>query len=381
MSKYNNKQTFFDLIVCDFDTALFKSARMVEEDYVIIRNKKTGLEMEYPNKTLFWGRSEKTITGDLGKWCDFIGWNASRDDYEIESHVRIKKEYEDDPLEHAFREFNKKVGSIKNANIAQDYLLVIGGTLENFRYEEAKIQPYKGKRKEKPLIFQDLKDKVVSQYRSRIKLAEGCEADDVLGWYATENQREFTKTGKYPYILAYIDKDLKQLWGASINIENLTQGIEYITPKEAVKYLCIQLLKGDKATDNILGLGKLSEETREMYGLRKGSGVGDVAANTILDSAKTSKEMLIRVVDAYKKSYPEKTLLDDGLTEYTWKDFLRENAILLWMQRFENEKFDIIQFLEKELKLNLDDIDLHAVTDESGKKQIINKTKEEIKNV
>src|SRR5690606_24481081 len=122
-----------------------------------------------------------------------------------------------------------------------------------------------GKRKEKPLIFQDLKDKVVSQYRSRIKLAEGCEADDVLGWYATENQREFTKTGKYPYVLAYIDKDLKQLWGASINIENLTQGIEYITPKEAVKYLCIQLLKGDKATDNILGLGKLSEETREMY--------------------------------------------------------------------------------------------------------------------
>lgn len=375
-NKYDNGQTYFSKIILDFDTALFKAARSVEEDYVIVKNKKTGVEKEYRTQTEFFGRSEKVLGGVLGDWCEFVGWNLTRGDFEITKHSRIKSDFEDDPVEYAMREFNLHVGRVKNSNVAEDYLIVIGGFEKNFRYDVAKIQPYKGARKEKPIVFADLKDKVIAQYKNKIQLAEGCEADDVLGWYATENQETFRKTGEYPYVLGYIDKDLKQLWGPSVNLDKITSGITYISPKESTEYFCIQLLKGDKATDNILGVGEISQETREMYGIRKGNGVGDVAANAILEGSKNGREMFVRVVDTYKKAYPEPITLESG-DIYTWKDFLRENALLLWMQRKEGQRFDIIEFLEKEAKIDLEKVDLIA-EEINGKKQI--KQKEETSN-
>src|SRR5690606_18010061 len=194
-----------------------------------------------------------------------------------------------------------------------------------------------------------LKEDVFSQYKKKIHVANGVESDDVCGMYAAKNQDIFLRTGTYPYVLCFEDKDLKQLWGPWIHFGRKEEGIQWITPLEAATHFAAQLLKGDKAVDNIQGLPDLAIETREKYSLRKGKGCGDVAAETILRGCKDIKEVFTRVVDTYKLYYGEevhevKTHRGETL-KYTWKDFLNENARLLFMLRTEDVNWDIFSGL------------------------------------
>jgi hypothetical protein len=350
MTEYNNGQKKFEKIIVDSDTALYMAARSVEEDYVLVKCVKTGQEREFKNISEFQGLTRK---GEVGGWLknmvvDFLGVELSRDAFEITQHVRLKPSITNH-LESAELQFSYFVKSIKDLNVADDYVLCIGGT-GNFRYEVAKILPYKGERKEKPIVFQELKDKVFTQYKNKLDIANNCESDDTLGIYSTINQAHFRKTGKYKYVLGYIDKDLKQLWGACINLNKKEEGVQFITPFEAAKHFATQLIKGDKGTDNIQGLPDLSLETKIKYSLRKVKGCGDVAADTILSGCTEAKQLFERVVECYRSFYGDGTHPVGELT-YTWKDFLKENALLLWMQRKKDQRFDIFEDLFKPLKI------------------------------
>lgn len=373
-NKYDNGQTFFDLVICDFDSALFRAAQYVEETYLVVKHKRSGKEMTFKNRTEFWGRKKNTIEGEVGKWSEFFGLAIDRDEFELTEHVKIKDEFSVDPVGEAFKHFNQSVGKIKNAHLATDYKLVIGGK-GNYRFEAAKVQPYKGHRKEKPIVFYELREKIIAQYGDRIEIADNREAEDILGWYGTENFQEFNKTGKWKYLLSYIDKDLLQIVSPYINYDHLKNGITFITPEAALHRFCLQLIIGDKAVDNILGLPDLHPLTREMYGLRNGSGCGEAAANGILETAKTPLEMMLRVADAYKKFYGADTVhvLSCG-TEYRWKDFLRETGILIRMEKFKDENYDIIDVLEIKMKQDLDALNLVLEIDpETKEKKIVNR--------
>jgi hypothetical protein len=365
-NKYDNGQTFFECAICDFDSALFRAAQYVEEKYIVVKCKRSGVELEFPNKTTFWGRQKNTITGEIGKWADFLGIAIERDDFEIVEKVRFKSDFEDDPLSEAFKEFNRAVGKVKNAHLAESYKLLIGGS-GNFRYDVAKIQPYKGGRKEKPLIFSELREKVIAQYGDKIEIHDGVEADDVVGWYSTENMKHFNETGKYKYILCFIDKDLKQLVSANANLDHLNNGITYTTPEEALDFFCFQLLKGDQ-TDAILGVPDIRPEIRSLFGLRNGSGCGDVAASTIIGSMEGGLQKPLICAYLYMDHYGKDKVytLADG-TEYRWRDFFRENARLLRMQRYPNEVYDVVDVLETMFKVDLDKLEVLKEVDEITK--------------
>lgn len=338
----NNGQKYFDLIICDFDTPLFQAAKQVQEDYVKVTNKATGVTWEYSefrNKTEFQGKNR---TGEVGKWLgainSFLGTSFTRDEFEIEQLTRLKPDIEDH-LEAAERAFAYEVKRIKDLQIADDYRLCIGGE-SNFRYGAATILPYKGERKEKPIVFAALKDKVLKQYASKLVIAEDCEADDVLGIYGARNQAIFRETGKYKYLLAYIDKDIKQIWGATLFLNKKEEGIKFITPFEAAHHFAFQCLKGDLSVDNIEGLPDLTPEIREKYGVRKGKGCGEAGALKVLESCTEIKELFERVVECYKAHFKD---------EYQF--YLRENALLLWMQRKKDQRFDIFTDLLDKLEI------------------------------
>lgn len=119
-----------------------------------------------------------------------------------------------------------------------DVRLFLSGK-NNFRYDIAKITPYKANRKkEKPLQYKNIREYLIEHKGAEV--SEEGEADDCLGINQTENT-----------YIASIDKDLLQISGNHYHLKKFTTS--YITEEEAFKNLCIQLLVGD-SVDNIPGL-------------------------------------------------------------------------------------------------------------------------------
>lgn len=348
-------QDRFEKIIVDADKHLITAAKSVQEDYIEVTYNKTGETLEFPGVQAFWGKT-KTLNGEALKWANFYGVDTSgdkKDLFTVTEKSRLRSDITDH-LEEALKQFSYNVGAIKRLPYAEDYVLCIGGE-GNFRYDVAKTLPYKGARKEKPIVFQDLKDRVFSQYKNKLDISNGYESDDKLGMYAAKNQAHFRKTGEYKYLLAYVDKDLKQLWGPWINFDRVEDGIQWITPLEACHHFCYQMLKGDKAVDNIQGLPDLAPETKERYNLRKVKGCGDVAATTILADCKTLQELLGKVVEEYKVYYKNPVTFvseSDGKEyTYTWKDYMNEVGRLIWMLRTENTEWNIFTDLLDKLKV------------------------------
>lgn len=311
----------------DCDTILFRAADSVQESYILVTNKHTSEQMEFSGVQKFWGMSPKKRDG---------GWIATQDqytadDFTVENKCRYKElpEGEESLVQWALGLIDFRVGAVKKNSNAKDYRLWIGGE-GNFRYDVAQIQPYKHGRKDKPMIFKELREAFTTKYKNKVCIArDNLEADDEVSIKGWESYNHYRKTGKHKYILAFVDKDIKMVPCLSLNYDKPELGIYSPTIVECCKAFCKQLLIGDRGTDNIPGL----------------KGIGDKTALKLLEGRNKPKEMYEAVVVAYKDFY--------GLEAFpftshrgvestrTWLDMLRENARLLYMLREPNEVYDI----------------------------------------
>lgn len=330
------KQTHFEKIVVDFDRILLIASSAMEVKTVIVKNIKTGEEAEFENISTFWGLG-KEPKALLGTFLRLLGVKSPKSDWEVTEKVQLNSDITNH-LEEAKRKVSYEVGKIKALNVADDYILCIGGK-DNFRYDVAVTQPYKGARGPKPLLFEEIREDFLAQYGKRVHVAEGWEADDTLGMYAAESQAHYRKTGKYKYILMYEDKDLRQFAHPMIHLVNQDEGIQEITPMGAATHFAKQMLEGDKSTDNIPGLGKISKDLKEKYKLRTTS-CGPATANAILKGCNDPKELFERVVEAYRESHGD-----------VWKEYINEQFRLLWMLRTPNIEVNIFNELLDKLKV------------------------------
>lgn len=341
----------FEKLICDADTWLLRAAKVVEQNYVIVRNKKTGVEKRFKNQTEFWGHHKKKEGGWLADTVDFLNVPAwvKPEHFEIEECVELNPDITDH-LKEAEKHFDFAVGRAKKLVDADDYLLLIGG-VGNFRYECAKRQPYKGERKAKPLVFAELKELITTKYKNKIELCNGIEADDQAGIYAWQNYQNYLKTKQWKYCFSYIDKDLNMLISPSVNPDKPEQGIHYQTPLEAARCFASQCLTGDR-TDHIAGVGKIGEEFYQDLNLKcRSGGVGKATALQILEDCTTPKQMFERVIAAYKNSFgtePHAFTTHTGEEiEWTWIDYLQDSARLLWMMRTPEDVYDIRVTLDR----------------------------------
>jgi hypothetical protein len=158
--------------------------------------------------------------------------------------------------------------------------------------------------------------------------------------YGKENAEHYAKTGKWKYCIALLDKDLKMIYSPQLNYDAVEEGVHIPTELECHKYYGKQLLCGDKAVDNIMGLPDISSELREKYGVRKGKSVGDTTAVKYLTTCESIKEVFERVVEAYRDYYGEEpfdfTDFRGDTYKSTWMDRLQEVAMLIYMNPLDN---------------------------------------------
>lgn len=342
----------YELVYLDADTPLFKAAKSVQTDYVIVRHKETDWEQRFSNITEFWGHHKKKEGGWLAKVNESKLRNklplVKPEDFEYEPLSELSEDIEDH-LSAAIEGFDRFIGKVKRLNFAEDYRIVLGGD-HNFRYEVAHIQPYKGKRAPKPLLFQEVKDAIKGKYKSKIIIAEDGEADDVLGTVGFENYKNFLATGKWRDCLGFIDKDLKMIISPQFNYDDPRPEIFIPTAEDAARHFVAQCLAGD-STDNILGVPNFTKEITEKYGLGSTRGVGLATAFKLLPEGISIKQMFERVVEAYRSYYgtekEELISFRGDKMHYNYMDYLQEAAILLWMQREKGERYDIKTTLDR----------------------------------
>lgn len=355
----SNIDYLYETCYVDFDTVLFRSAKMLQEDYIVVTNKR-GKKKEFKNVTSFYGRGKARDGGWIGEQNKERAEKGlpliSASDYTIETAARVKECPEPNMtiIEYGLSQIDYKVGDIKKASKARDYVLGIGGLLPNFRYDAAHIIPYKGERKAKPILFLELRDAFIQKYKNKVLIAkDGLEMDDEISIKGWESYKHFLKTGVHKYVIAFVDKDLRMTPCPSFNYDKVEEGISSPTIMECARAFAAQILSGDLSTDNILGLPNLNPEFCEKYGLAKPRGVGKATALQILEGCETVKEMYERVVEAYRTFYGEDefefTSHRGETSKRTWLDMLKENAILLYMLRDYSEAgcYDITVTLKR----------------------------------
>lgn len=121
----------------------------------------------------------------------------------------------------------------------RDYKAYLTGK-NNFRYEVATLQPYKGTRdkSKRPPHYKNIREYLTETWGAEV--TQGCEADDVIG----EQQGEGT-------VICSVDKDFRTIPGNFFHIA--TGNLEYITEEEAKLNFWVQMLIGD-TSDNIPGI-------------------------------------------------------------------------------------------------------------------------------
>ena len=336
----------YEICHVDFDTVLFRAAKSCQTDFIMVKHKKIKWQKRFEGVSKFYGLGKAKNKGWIGEE------NTKREkagkplisveDFIIEECSELRDDH-DVVLEDAINQIDYAVGRIKKHSEAEDYKLYVGDG-GNFRYDLANILPYKGNRKDKPLLFLELKEKFVEKYKNKVVLIKDQEVDDALGIIGYNNYKQFLKTKKYKDVLSFVDKDLKMILSPSFNYDKVEEGISTPTPEEAARYFCSQLLSGDKTTDNIQGLPNFSPEFQQKHNTGKTRGIGKATSNSLVEG-KSIKEMFSLVIEAYKSYYGEEKkefVSFRGETfSWNWLDYLKENATLLWMRREEGEIYNI----------------------------------------
>lgn len=141
-------------------------------------------------------------------------------------------------LDKAIEELELFIKDLKKELRAKDIVFCFS-TPPNWRNQI--LPSYKSNRKkEKPSLFYALKDYIMTEFVCKTK--PSLEADDVIGIMAT------LKPGKY--VIASIDKDLKQIPGKHFNWR--TGDLTEVSVEEADRFFYQQVLTGDP-TDGYKG--------------------------------------------------------------------------------------------------------------------------------
>lgn len=309
--------------------------------------------MDFDGVSKFYGLGKSKSGGWLGEQNKIREEKGkpliAYEDFEITFQHAIIDGKIEDIIDNALTQIDFVVGRLKKVMDAEDYVLYIGGK-GNYRYDCAKVLPYKGNRTEKPILFAEIREAFINKYKSKIVITDGVEAEDFVATKGHESYLKFKKTGEWPFVLAYIDKDVKQVYCPYLNYDKTEEGIIYPTPEDCMLSFTKQLLIGDRSTDNIPGLPVLNPELATKYGLRKVKGLGEATAEKLLDG-RTVKEMFEIVVEAYKAHFGEEkkpfTTHRGDTVEWNWLDYLQDTAILIYLQRREGEMYDIRTTLDK----------------------------------
>ena len=306
----------FDLLV-DFDTALVSAAAAQQENYILAKYSLTGKAKEFTNRTAF-----KAWLKETPKW--------SAEQFEIIDQHRIVGS-----VRKAVDGLLGRMNNICESAPVKSAKFVVGGPHGNFRDKVARIQPYKGKRGEKPFLFNDIKTKLISEIDKYILQPTGAyESDDLISIYLAE---DIYKGESSTRAISSPDKDLKMCIGWHTDANQWDAPATYTQDFDGFYQYVWQGLRGD-AIDNIQGIPFAVESVREKFGLRKGKGFGEVSATKCLEGLTTKEQLAERLSWVYKETFKDGLVIPSGET-LSWIEVMDENMQLLKMLDYVGQEY------------------------------------------
>lgn len=309
------------LLLIDSDTILYAAASQQQLNKCLVTN------LEQDRKKLF---ESKTAFNEWAKQN-----NRDKSNYSFETVSSVKGE-----PRFAFQTIKQKIENIVAVSGCKDYRVCIQGEGNFRKFYKSDFVDYKGQRAVKPLLFQECFEYMEKKYKDKCVVSKGIETDDfvnIAAWQEYIKAKKARNKDKAEIIVAYVDKDITSNGrGWYLNYNKLEEGIFWNNEFDQYKAFWTQVLVGDQA-DNIPGLEKLSDITRERFKIDKRGkdGVGPVAASKILNGLKTEKEMATRVWECYSASW-----------EDDWWQRLQDNCFFLYLRRKEGEIFNFDDYVK-----------------------------------
>jgi hypothetical protein len=331
------------LVLIDADTIAYRAASKFQNDMYRIHKahlEPLGLSQEDGDlawqgkrEAYAWGKKKDIVIGpaDLEKFVESVG--------EISAALATVK---------------RELAAVIKQPWVKDFRIYLEGE-GNFREQRATLQPYKGNREgtEKPELLKEVVEYIKTRWEGKVITAEGIETDDkvsLTGWKWYRRARRMQDRDKCEVVLAFVDKDLRQIAGYHWNYQKPDDPVLWMNDVEGFKHLCWQCLLGDD-TDHIAGLTKWSKELSAQWGLAKRATIGEVGCWNQVKDLGNKKELAQKVIDIYKSVYgaePFEQYLEvpDKTEMITWDYILNENAALLWMLHTEDEVFVFTDYAE-----------------------------------
>lgn len=326
--------------IIDIDTLMVHAALAGQQSKIKVTGKNTGKTLYFKNRTEFYGSSWKHKDG--GWLAEFNQARKERnlplvpiDVFEIEDIVELKEEFGISAENIVKGRLKAKINSIVSQEWCEDFIICYG-TGTNFRYDIAQTVPYKNERPQKPLLYDVVKEYMLSKYKDKLDIRDGVETDDIV---ASHLWKDWIESGrdhdKLKVVGVFIDKDIAQFPCLQYNFDKPEEGLIKITSQEAAENLAVQLLKGD-TIDTIPGLPELTKEMMDKYKLSKRGkkGLGEKTARALVSGLNSPTEVFERVVEAYKNYY--------GLASYPFTDFNGEESTRTWIDHL-NEQYRLLR--------------------------------------
>lgn len=305
-------------IYLDLDQTCYVAAAGAEKCTIIAKHIKSGREMEFKNRSEFWGK-QKTVVGgwlkdqntnmeakakSMGR--EFTPW--TREDFEI-----IDKQTPE-PIENCLYLLKTKINAILDYGGNGKGIGVLGGK-DNFRLVLPSPEIYKGNRDGtlRPKLLEETRRYVTQKYGSLV--IDGIEADDFLTMHQFDGWTHYQKTGKFNKMVASFDKDQVQCPGMLLNTqrekENDMSSWKHPSPMViddsmgevwmekgkckgwGKKFFGYQMLFGDP-TDNV--------KPYQTFDVPR---FGEASAFKLISPCSSEKEMWQVIVDQYKTWFPD----------------------------------------------------------------------------
>lgn len=356
----------------DADGIVYKAASIMENLYIVVKNKDTGEEVELEGLEVFKGKG-KSISENSWLGVENIKREAknltpySVEDFDVEQKQRLKME-KDKALEQAKIMINMKLKGLRNQFGIKNIDICIGGG-SCFREDLPTVELYKGNRKDslRPLLLKELRDWVMKEKNGEYA-PEGYENDDYVEWWGYKGWLDYKKTKVFSYGVIAEDKDsfsnpkLLINFGQHTGEDNPFKGDykfpqAWIIPDSTISSgetdLVVKSKKEFKASGLkwLLSQAFLIGDTADHYNALKHlknykTNFGDVGAYELLSGVDSPKDCVQAVVDLYAKFFPYGVEYVDHRGDEQDVDtitYMNTYYLVAYMTRSSNDKMDFFK--------------------------------------
>lgn len=312
------------VLILDGDSIAYRCAAAGEERSIVVTHGPTGITKSFKHRTEF-----KQVMLEKNK--------EITEDYMVQDHQ------EPEPIEHVLATIKRHVERIAN-EVNPDKVIIFAGEEDNFRLNLPLPSKYKGQRTGtiRPIHLAEAKNYLTKKYNA--EKAYGYEVDDACCIAAYDAIREGKEAVMYFY-----EKDQYQLDGVTLlydQDEFVYQKVpvlgELHLEKTAVKGLGLKFLGYQWVCSDPVDNYCAYELSKVRFGAK--------SAYTLLKDCKTEQEVILKVLEQFKKFYPDNFEYTDWQGNQIYADWKYMAAMYFRcakMMRSKDDNLDFVKFCNK----------------------------------